>query len=425
MNHAIPREPLQPDGPRESSLRRLARRVAVHAAVRWLGWRAPSRATSTDWCARNLAVIGFMNSANGLGAAARGLVEATTPWNPQPVCIAPFARTPPVPDGSAAIPWHMDHDHGFDLGVHVYNPDIFLALVRRYGARILENHRFNLAVVNWETDSLPATWPHVLSLYHALAAPSSFTAAAVQRATGREVHVLPNCVPVKPPRERARADRHFEFLCLFDHHSDVERKNPLAAIRAFRQACIDLPQGMTARLRLKCHGNTPDALADRLRGEAPDVGVEILRATLSTHDMERLWNETDCLVSLHRSEGFGLPVAEALARGIPVVATRQGGILDFTNDESCSLVPGTPAVKNASPVASAGYREWSGWIDPDIETAAAALRHTITHYPEAVSRAASGRRRLEATTSLSAVRRAFLTALRKEHVSVVNHPHAE
>lgn len=406
----------------DSRIRRGARQLAVHAAVRWLRWASPSRATIAQGAAEDLAVIGFMESASGLGAAARGLVDALARWPARAFCIAPLAPTPQVAGDSAATPLHAAHGRAIDVGVHVYNPDIFLALVRRYGGRFLLGRRFNLSVVNWETERLPATWPEVLSLYDGLAAPSAFTAAAVRRATGRTVHVLPNCVVPMPPRVRPRAARRFEVLCLFDHHSDVDRKNPLGAIRAFRRACAGLPSGVTARLRVKCHANTPAALADRLRAEAPDCCVEILRATLPPEQIHELWEDTDCLVSLHRSEGFGLPVAEALARGIPVVATRQGGILDFTDDTGCHLIDGTPAVRTGAP---ARYEEWSGWIDPDLDAAAAALRRVITDYDEAVARAAIGRRRLEATTSPAAVRRAFMAALEVERVPLPNPPVAE
>lgn len=397
--------------------RALARRLAAQAAVQWLTWKLPSRPRLAGETARSMAVIGFVNSASGLGAAARGLVAALDPWGVQSFCIAPLAPTPRLPADESALPPPAGCEGECDVGVHVYNPDVFLGLVRRYGGRLLTRNRFNLAVVNWETERLPSTWPGVLSLYDCLAAPSSFTAAAVQRATGRRVHVIPNCVPLEPLRVRPHDARRLEFLCLFDHHSDIERKNPLAAVRAFRRACVGLPPNAPARLRVKCHANTPSELADRLRAEGGASCVEVIRATLSAEEMQRLWDETDCLVSLHRSEGFGLPVAEALARGIPVVATRQGGVVDFADDDCCRLVDGRPAVKTGS---VGGYAEWSGWIDPDLDAAAASLRWVMVHHDEAVGRATKGRRRLEAKTSVSAVRQAVLAALKAAHVMVAD-----
>jgi glycosyltransferase involved in cell wall biosynthesis len=385
-----------------SRWRRTLRRIAVRGCVRWLKMtrRRGQRPSGPDG---QVAVIGFLDTASGLGTAARGLVRALEPLRPGSICIAPLALTPRLFDPSTTA----DAEGDFEIGVHVYNPDIFLGLMRRYGGRLLHRGRLNMAVVNWETEVLPPTWPEVLSLYETLAAPSAFTAAAVARSTGRRVHVLPNCVPLQKCRVRKRTDHHFEFLCLFDHHSDFERKNPLAAIRAFRAACRGLPPGVSCRLRLKCHTNTPLTLVARLQAAAAGDPVEILRQTLPDVGMQQLWDETDCLVSLHRSEGFGLPVAEALARAIPVVASRQGGVLDFIDDRGGLLVSGPPAARAR---LASDYGEWSGWIDPDVTSAADALRRIMTHFEEESARAAVGRERIATITSPAAVRRAFVEA---------------
>lgn len=384
-----------------------ARQAAVRAAVGVLRWRRrwprPGRA------GRGVAVIGFLETASGLGAAARGLLAALEPLDPVRIPIDSCAPTPRIP-GAAGRPASA-RDARCAVGVHLYNPDIFLGLVRRHGGRPLLAHDTNLAVVNWETERLPPGWPLVLSLYERLAAPSRFTAAAIRAATGRVVHVLPNCVGPGPVRVRTRTDGHYEFLCLFDHHSDLERKNPLAAIRAFCLACGDLPPGVSGRLRVKCHANTPAEIVACLRAAAGAAAVEILPETLSRDGMNRLWDECDCLVSLHRSEGFGLPVAEALARGIPVVATRQGGILDFVDDSGGLLVDGTAAVRGA---AAGAYAEWSGWIDPDVSAAAAALRRVMGDYAAETARARAGRERLVAHTAPDAVLRAYRAAVADE-----------
>lgn len=385
------------------SVRRALRRVAVRGCVRWLKM-SRRRDPAVSRPDRQVAVVGFLDTASGLGAAARGLVRALEPLRPGSICIAPLALTPRLSNraNSAGV------DGAFAMGVHIYNPDVFLGIVRRYGRQLLDHGRTNMTVVNWETEVLPPTWSEVLSLYDVLAAPSAFTAAAVAKATGRRVHVLPNCVPLQPCRLRKRSDRHFEFLCLFDHHSDFERKNPLAAIRAFQTARRSVPPGVSCRLRLKCHVNTPMELVERLQAAAAGDPVEIMRQTLPDAGMQQLWDETDCLVSLHRSEGFGLPVAEALARAIPVVASRQGGVLDFVDDRGGLLVDGPRAVRGR---LASDYSEWSGWIEPDVNCAADALRRVMTHHDEESAKAAAGRERLAAITSPAAVHHAFIEAV--------------
>jgi glycosyltransferase involved in cell wall biosynthesis len=141
--------------------------------------------------------------------------------------------------------------------------------------------------------------------------------------------------------------------------------------------------------------------------EAEGAPIEIIARTLSPADMEVLWEQSDCLISLHRSEGFGLPVAEAIARGIPVIATRQGGILDFVDDSGGFLIDGHASRSRGKDSA---YPEWSGWIEPDIETASQAIRAVIADYDRAAAAAMRARERLSHVTSQTAVLEAFQRA---------------
>ena len=392
----------------------LARQIALRAVVASLrlcglphGHHGPRHAVASP--PPSVAVIGFLQTASGLGAAARGISRVLADRSPTLVSMSALALTSPLPTGmpSACV---MDPNSapGDDVAIHVYNPDVFLAAIRRYGTRLLRANDLNIAVVNWETDLLPPRWAGVLSLYDTLCAPSSFTARAVARATGRPVHVVPNHVPARSPRVRVATEPRFEFLCMFDHHSDFDRKNPLAAVRAFRAATRMLPARTSCRLRIKCHAATPAAVIDRLRHESADAAIEILDETLDQPGMERLWNECDCLVSLHRSEGFGLPVAEALARAIPVITTRQGGVLDFVDDGGCFFVSGEAAERRES-VSS--YAEWSGWIEPDIAVAASQMLAVMGDYDAAVDRARRGWQRLAEVACGDAVHSALERAM--------------
>ncbi|NQW47203.1 MAG: glycosyltransferase, partial [Planctomycetes bacterium] len=112
--------------------------------------------------------------------------------------------------------------------------------------------------------------------------------------------------------------------------------------------------------------------------------------------------------SLHRSEGFGLPVAEALSRAIPVIATRQGGILDFVDDAGGFLVSGPAA---AAGPKSGAYPEWTGWIEPDLIEAGKHIIDVATDYSRALQRAAAGQSRIRHCLSPEQVRRQFDAAL--------------
>jgi glycosyltransferase involved in cell wall biosynthesis len=356
-----------------------------------------------------LSIVGLFETASGLGFAARGMHRVLADRSPQLVSISELSRTPRVPDGTVDV--LTPRSAGAcqtDVAIHAYNPDVFLAAVRCCGTGFLTASRVNMALAIWETETLPPLWADILSLYDIICTPSQFAARAIERATNRPVHIVPICLPEKPARRRERSDRHFDFLCMFDHMSDIDRKNPLGAIVAFRDACRRLPSGSSARLRIKCHAGTPAALLDALRTTAGDAPIEIIAHTLDDAGMDALWQQCDCLLSLHRSEGFGLPVAEALSRAIPVITTRQGGILDFVDDAGGFLVSGLAA---AAGLKSGAYPEWTGWIEPDLTEASKHIIDVVTDYSQALQRASTGQSRIRHCLSPEQVRRQFDSAL--------------
>jgi len=397
-----------PESPLDS-LKAILRPLAVRGMVararleKTLWPPAGSHAAQAEGGSESLAIVGMFESASGLGVAARGMAHALADRRPICVSLSELSHTPRLPATVLDTITPRSPEAGrADLALHVVNPDIFLAATRRFGTRWITGNRCNIALAIWETETLPAGWATVLSLYDLVCTHSRFAARAFEKATGRPVGIIPHCLPERSIRVR-RSDGPIEFLTMFDHASCLDRKNPLGAVRAFRQALDSLPAG-SARLRIKCHAGTPADVIERLLAEAGGAPVEMLARTFDDAGMEALWQECDCLLSLHRSEGYGLPVAEALSRAIPVIASRQGGVLDFADDSGCLLIAGTPAVP---PHGRGQYAEWSGWLEPDITAAAAAIVEVTSNYRAAVNRAEAGRRTLQAATSATRVHDAF------------------
>src|SRR5262249_5512010 len=162
-------------------------------------------------------------------------------------------------------------------------------------------------------------------------------------------------------RQRERSDfclptDRFLFHFAFDFSSHSARKNPEEVIAAFRQCAATQPQGSVG-LVLKILGADLHTAARRQLARLIDGmdDVFVIDRVLDRADVLALHAACDCFVSLHRSEGFGLGIAEAMAAGKPVIATNFGGATDLLAlDRAC------PVGFRLTPVNAGQYPGWKG-----------------------------------------------------------------
>jgi glycosyltransferase involved in cell wall biosynthesis len=265
---------------------------------------------------------------------------------------------------------------------------------RILGEDIFAN-RYNIGYWSWELSQFPDAWCPSLQLVDEVWAPSRFIEQAIAHKTTLPVIRMPLAVDFPEPREVRREafglppDR-FLFLFFFDFTSYVHRKNPHAVIRAFLQA---FPDADNTRVGLVIKMNGMDLrpkeytqFLQSLDGEDPRI--ILMDKVLTDRETKTLVKLCDCFLSLHRSEGFGRGLAEAMFLGKPVIATGYSGNLDFTNDHNACLVDYTliPVKAHEYPFA-AGQK----WADPDIEHAVWYMRRLIhePHYAQTIGRHAS------------------------------------
>jgi glycosyltransferase involved in cell wall biosynthesis len=190
------------------------------------------------------------------------------------------------------------------------------------------------------------------------------------------VRVVPHPVTLLPRGQARRADfgigNAFTALAMASFHSTFDRKNPLGAIDAFRLAFGDDAQ---ARLIVKL-SHKSEASVELMRrlqehiGEAPNI--RILNRTMRGDEVRDLIASADVFVSLHRSEGFGLPMAEAMQAATPVIATNWSGNIDFMDESCAGLVSSVPVPA----IDSQGFFQdrRAVWAEPSISEAAAWLK---------------------------------------------------
>lgn len=231
-----------------------------------------------------------------------------------------------------------------------------------------------VAYVSWELSTVPDRFVPILERFDELWVPSKFISDAMKASVKIPVRVIPHVVDVSSMRSQKKNDDTFFFFTSFDHYSYVERKNPVATIRAFIDAFGNDP---TKRLLVR------SSHASAFKNEHAEIvnlakdhsNIRIIDEFTSREDLLGLLAACDCFVSLHRSEGFGLMIAEALALGIPVIATDYGGSTEFLNAMNGFPIPWEPiTIKNNIGPYDAG----SVWAEPSHDAAVAAMKKIAT-----------------------------------------------
>jgi glycosyltransferase involved in cell wall biosynthesis len=250
--------------------------------------------------------------------------------------------------------------------------------------------RYVIGCWAWELGALPPEWTECFSLFDEVWTCSRHAAAAIALSSPVPVQALWPSVPEPRPSRLTRGelgldDQEFTFLFAYDLLSESERKNPLGLIEAFREA---FRRDDRVRLVLKATNGEmrPDDMR-RVRAAAQGIPVTILESYLARPDVLGLMAACDAYVSLHRAEGFGFTLAEAMALGKPVVATYYSGNVDFMTPWNSFPVPYRLA---EIPEDRGPYRKGSVWAEPDLSAAAALMRKVYRERELAAEVAARG-----------------------------------
>jgi glycosyltransferase involved in cell wall biosynthesis len=328
---------------------------------------------------RGVNVVGYLSASSGLGEIARLLVRSLVAGG--------------IPHVAVDQRIHIRRSRNlFDTTVVCVNP-AELSSWTHGGARELFSTRRTVGFWWWEVERFPKYWRWAAQLFDEIWVGSDHVRSSVAEVVDTPVHTFP--VPVVVPESALRSRQQlglpdgFVFLFSFNYESVFLRKNPIGLVTAFAKAFADRDD---VWLVLKTiHGDR----YRRERAELHDVAravpnVSLLESSLPAGDYHALYAASDAYVSLHRAEGFGLTIAEAMALGKPVIATGYSGNLEFMRADDSYLVPWSPSsIPEGLP-----YPAGSIWAEPDLDEAARLMRSVVDRTDEAQARALRARERL-------------------------------
>lgn len=309
-------------------------------------------------------VIGFFESYSGIGESARLCALSLKDSGYRVKCTS----VEPVFRKKSAFSWSLD---GFYTGddapaVRIFhlNPPMVPPAIFSIGFKAYKQS-YNIGYWAWELEDIPAEWRAALKYVNAVMTPSEFTSRAIRKHTHKPVVTVPH--PVSYNLQGANGDLRtklnipestFLISSIFSFGSALERKNPQSLIACFKQA---FNHDEDVMLVLKSNSGSADEkkLITDLIGD--DQRIRLIDESWSRGDILGLTQSSDLYASFHRSEGFGLTLAEALLLNTPVITTNWSGNMDFCNSQNAYLVESelVPVVTDNHEFKGCGDLSWA------------------------------------------------------------------
>jgi len=326
--------------------------------------------------AKGVNIVGFIRAEMGIGEssrlAARALAAAEIPFD-----ILNFPLTSIRMNDRT---WeHKEVEEPlYKVNIVHTNADTMRSVHHYFGAGLFEN-RYNIGYWHWELPEFPDEFCDGFHFVDEVWAPSNFVVESISQKSPVPVIRIPHGVEVNPPGDINRQtfglpEDRFLFFSMYDTHSYQKRKNPQGAILAFKQAFepTNADVGLVVKLN---HGHVHPSDLTEIRKLTKDYpNIYIIDQTMSRGEVDGLLNSIDCFVSLHRSEGFGLGLAEAMYLGKPVIGTYWSGNVDFMNETNACPV-GCTMVNVGEDWGP--YKGYQIWAEPNLDHAAQYMRELV------------------------------------------------
>ena len=325
-------------------------------------------------------VVGFFTAEHGVGEAARVLVSTM-----KSVDVAVSTINYTDTQSRMGHVYSTDDVSRYKVALVSMNAEQLTHSPHRLGADFYTN-RYVIGQWFWELEQAPdwyaPAWPMVNEMW----APTRFIEQMLRNSAPKNVAISYVPLPVMRPaidtsltRDHFHLDNRFMFLFAFDFMSVMKRKNPLGLIEAFIRV---FPAGTGAQLVIKAiNGDKrPAERAQLMTAAAQHPDITVMDTYFTRVETSSLMNLADCYVSLHRSEGLGLTLSEAMSHGKPVIATNYSGNIDFMDETNSYLVSWDRVAVGEN---AEGYAANATWAEPNIDEAAQLMRSVFENQVEA------------------------------------------
>jgi glycosyltransferase involved in cell wall biosynthesis len=363
----------------------------------------------------NVCVIGYLKAETGVGHAGRMVASSLKtigiPTQGYNVTLNLMARqTETIVDNLLT--------EKIKSPIQIYNINADqLGLVRNYLKKKINQSAYKINMPFWELSKFPQPWLKNYQGINEVWAASRFIQATLQKVLSIPVFWLPPAVTLTKFIPRSRhyfqlPHKTFLFHYNFDFSSFATRKNPQAAIKAYRLAFRNAKTVIDTALVIKTRGYDPEgkSLARLQEFTANEPDIYILNQDMTYDETLALTNCCDCYISLHRSEGFGYTLAEAMLLEKPIIATDYSGTKDFLNQNT-----GFPVNYQLIPVQENEYPFWQHqtWADPDLNHAAWLMRKMIADEAQTKAIALQGKAKILTDYSLENIGKMYRERLKE------------
>jgi glycosyltransferase involved in cell wall biosynthesis len=332
-----------------------------------------------------ISLIGHPFAPIGRGEDLRTMYRGLRAVGLTPQIVDVYEPTGGDPGLASELAAHVRESTGGGVDIFCINGDEVEPVLAHLGSR-RRSARYSIIFPTWELPAYPRPWATALERFDEIWAPSAFVRDALSGAVSRPVTLIPEPTGVRLSRFIGRRDfgipeSAYAFLFAFDLRSYQQRKNPLAVLDAYAAVVRARPSADMALVvkmaGADVHSQAADLMRQAFRARTERLGlgrVLIIERDLTDSETKNLVRNCDAFVSLHRSEGFGRFLAEAMLLGKPVVATNYSGNLEFMNPDVACLVS-----HRLIPVNEGEYPFWQDqvWADPDVDEAAACMTRLV------------------------------------------------